>query len=193
MLPYKEKQVTYYKNESLYENELIPVYDLAEGKCIECSIIDENNNNESIKKEKCDMTARTYYQFDRTEFEQELNAIAQSKGLKLRNITQDKHEELQYELTTKNPAVRLIIFSTLSPRSGEARSNGADAIRINFWAYDKEKKVCYKKFKTRILRIETVFKNIDKAVEEANEFVYGEEVKKWFYAMGYRNFESWKK
>jgi hypothetical protein len=194
MLPYLEKPVTYDNNYPFNSENPIPVYDIAQGKCIECSIVDENKEyNRSFEKEQCHMSARTYYQFSREEFEDEINSIAQSKGLRLRNITQDKHKELQYELTTINPAVRIIIYSTLSPRAEEARSVGEDAIRIMFWAFDKDKKVCYKKFKTRILRIQTVFKNIDKAIDEANTFVYGEEIKKWFYAMGHRNFADWKK
>lgn len=150
------------------------------------------NKNKRKEGEKPMTTARTYYQFDRQEFEQEISAIAQSRGLRVRNITQAKHDELQYEITTSNPAIRMIIFSTLSPRTGEARSNGSDAIRINFFTLNNNKELCYKKFKTRMLRIETVFKNIDKAVEEAQQWAYGDEAKKWLYAIGYRNFSNWK-
>jgi hypothetical protein len=138
------------------------------------------------------MSRRTYHMFNREEFEKELNTIADIYSLKFREINPPHElEELKYEMTTRNPAVRMVIYSSLSRYAEEARDCGKDAVRISMWAFNKDGEPQYRKFKHCILRIETVFENVERAIGEAQRWVYGSEARQWLYALGFSSLNGY--
>jgi hypothetical protein len=129
-----------------------------------------------------------YYNFSRKVFEEEVNNIALMNELQLRDITDQalkagqKIQERLYQMTTKNSSIRVLIYSSLDIRSNDARTIGADAVRINLWINTNYGKG-FKKFK-RHYRTTNVFKNLLKTIEEVNEYVTNEkEISKWVYGI----------
>lgn len=133
--------------------------------------------------------AETYMKYDRNTFEAELLKIADANGLLLGDFTEKQGrqhiEERVYEMTTQNPRIRILIYSSIDPHDGQSRDVGGDAVRVNLYCkYDG--KHHYKKYKKH-QRIETLFVNLNKTIASAQEYVFGEDVKKWFYAISKNN------
>lgn len=126
-----------------------------------------------------------YMLYKREEFENQLRESANAYGLNFGDFSEKmgthKFEERVYEMTTKNPNVRILIYSSLDPRTDKSREVGGDAVRVNFYcSYKGELK--YKKYKKH-QRIETLFKNLHKTIGLANDFSESEDIKKWIYAI----------
>ena len=128
--------------------------------------------------------AENYMKYDRKEFEKQIAIIADGHGLNVGDFTNKQGrqaEELVYELTTQNPLIRILIYSSVDARNGLAREVGGDAVRVNLYCKHKGK-YYYKKFKTH-QRINTMFKNLNKSISAANDYSVGNEVEKWIYAV----------
>lgn len=123
-----------------------------------------------------------YYNYTRQEFESKLLEIVTSHGLQVGDATGIiNNAERVYEVTTQNPKVRIVIYSSLGVNSNSCVDVGGDAVRINF--YIKHNGKFHFKKKKKHQRIETIFKNIEKSIVECNDFVLSDEIKKWIYAV----------
>jgi hypothetical protein len=63
-----------------------------------------------------------------------------------------------YEVTTKNPSVKIIIFSSVDMRTGCTRENGTDRVRI-VMQWTTKNGVVYKRI-ARHNRLATLFENV---------------------------------
>jgi hypothetical protein len=123
-----------------------------------------------------------YYEYTREEFESKLKEIVELHGYQIGDFTDKiKSVERVYEVTTKNPKVRMLIYSSLGVNGQTCADVGGDAVRVNFYCKHKGK-YFYKKFKKH-QRIQTIFKNLEKTLFDANDYVLSNEVSKWLYAI----------
>lgn len=72
-----------------------------------------------------------------------------------------------YKVTTKNPSVDIILFSSVDIRTDSVRNNSQDAVRLVLRWKTKSGYV-YKKL-AKHLRISTLFNNIQKTIEGAQK------------------------
>lgn len=131
--------------------------------------------------------AENYMSYNRKEFEDGLLEIARNFGLQVGDYTEKlgkAHiEERVYEVTTFDPRVRMLIYSSIDPRTNLSREVGGDAIRINFYCKGKDGKPYYKKFKKH-QRINTMFSNISKSVSLVmDDMSVKDDIAKWLYAV----------
>lgn len=124
-----------------------------------------------------------YMSYNRKEFESGLLKIAKNLNLQVGDYTEKQGkqniEERVYEMTTPNPVIRILIYSSIDPRTNISREVGGDAIRINFYCKFNGK-TYYKKFKTH-QRIKTMFDNIEKSIQEINKEKMKKELSNWIY------------
>jgi hypothetical protein len=131
--------------------------------------------------------AENYMSYNRKEFEDGLLEIAGNFGLQVGDYTEKMGkagmEERVYEVTTYDPRVRILIYSSIDPRTNVSREVGGDAIRINFYCKGKDGKLYYKKFKKH-QRINTMFNNIMKSVSLVMcDMLVQKDIEKWLYAV----------
>jgi hypothetical protein len=116
----------------------------------------------------------------KNEFETELRRIVTGLGLSadsIREITEAYNQndmvvkERVYKIPTKQSNKAIIIYSSIDVRSDESRVKGSDAVRVVVWLRT-EKGNFFKSF-TKHLRINTIFKNLEKSITKIN----GEELK----------------
>jgi hypothetical protein len=101
--------------------------------------------------------------------------------LKVKTVKKTGVYEIMYDLSTANPAIHCLIYSTIpSGQNNEARDAGKDAVRVQLWI-KTEDEVKFKNFKTHY-RTENFFKNLAKTIDEVQEYVNGDLAKKWLWA-----------
>lgn len=130
--------------------------------------------------------AENFMSYNRKEFEHGLTTIINKFGLQLGDYTEKQGkqniEERVYEISTYDPRVRILVYSSIDPRTNIAREIGGDAIRINFYCKNKGK-LYYKKFKKH-QRINTMFNNIEKSIGFVmQDMLVQKEIGKWIYAV----------
>jgi hypothetical protein len=76
-----------------------------------------------------------------------------------------------YKITTRNPAVSVLLYSSVSVSDNAVRAKGTDAVRLVLCWQTKQGKR-YKKV-AKHLRIETLFINIEKTLQGLQEQVFG--------------------
>ncbi len=113
-----------------------------------------------------------YYQFTQKHFEFKLRQICIEEKI---GFMSDMTEEIQeqkvcfekvYKISTKNKSVDLVIFSSISTNSSKVRTKGDDAVRIvGRW---KTKNGYFYKKLAKHYRIETLFDNMKKTLQEFN-------------------------
>ena len=120
---------------------------------------------------------RKYYQFSRKHFEYCIRGfLIENKLGFLRDITDEWIEEHNktweriYSISTKNRAVDIIVFSSLDLSTNHVRSNGEDAVRLVL-RWKTKNGFVFKKI-SKHLRIETLFKNIEKSVKNMSANVF---------------------
>jgi hypothetical protein len=122
------------------------------------------------------MTTRQYKQFGKSEFEYELRGILiRSRLGYLKDITDEYRKENPtweriYTISTKNRAVKILVFSSIDIRTGFVREHGDDAIRLVMEWTTRNGKV-YKKI-AKHLRIKTLFGNMEKSITQAQQEVF---------------------
>lgn len=121
--------------------------------------------------------SRKYYQFGKKHFEYGVREFLINNKLGfLKDVTQDYIEERGstweriYTVSTKNRSVDIMIFSSIDMRTNYVREHGDDAVRIvmrwktkNGYVYSKVAKH---------LRINTLFNNMYKSIEQAQNRVF---------------------
>lgn len=119
---------------------------------------------------------REYYQYGKKHFEFEMRRLLIENKLGfLSEITDeflsDKHTwERIYKVSTKNPSLDIIIFSSVDIRTNYVRDYSADAVRLVFRWKTKNGYV-YKKL-AKHLRLRTLFSNVKKTLESAQKQVF---------------------
>ena len=79
-------------------------------------------------------------------------------------------KEHVYVLPTRNPAVCVLIYSSVSRKTGQMRDNGNDAVRLVMrWSTKKGYKY---RFLAKHLRIDTLFVNIRKTLVNSTKDVF---------------------
>jgi hypothetical protein len=121
--------------------------------------------------------SKEYYGFTRKHFEYELRGILISNRLgKLEDYTDgfiaegNQTFEKIYKLKSRNPAVEVLVYSSVDVTENKVRSKGADAVRVVLcWNTKKGKR--YKRV-AKHLRIETLFKNLENTLLGLKEEVF---------------------
>lgn len=109
---------------------------------------------------------KKYYEFSKKHFEYELRGICIRNKFKVPVDITEEHKaeggdtwEYIYKIQTKNPAVSIIIFSSVSIKTSKVRENGADAVRVVL-KWETRKGTKYKAVHTHY-RIKTLFNNLE--------------------------------
>lgn len=114
-----------------------------------------------------------YYKFCKKHFEYDLKGLGLGK---VENITEEwlasgnESWEHIYKLSTKNKSVDIIIFSSVDMRTNEVRENGADAVRLVL-RWTTRKGEVFKRI-GKHYRLDTLFKNMRRSIEEAQSSVF---------------------
>ena len=122
------------------------------------------------------MTTRRYKKFGKSEFEYELRGILiRNKLGYLTDITDEYREESPtweriYSISTKNRAVRILVFSSIDIRTGFVREHGDDAVRLVMEWTTRNGKM-HKRI-AKHLRIKTLFANMEKSITQAQQEVF---------------------
>jgi hypothetical protein len=119
-----------------------------------------------------------YYQFSKKHFEYELRGLLiKNKAGFLNDVTEeiDKESEFDiwehvYSITTKNKSVDILVFSSVSRKTGKVRDKGSDAVRLVLRWKTRNGNV-YKSL-GKHYRIKTLFKNLEKTILETQEKVF---------------------
>jgi hypothetical protein len=120
----------------------------------------------------------SYYKFSRKHFEYELRGILINNRLgKMVDYTDEfinqgnQTFEKIYKLKSQNPAVEVLVYSSVDINENKVRSKGADAVRVVLlWNTKNGKR--YKRV-AKHLRLETLFKNLEKTLLGLREEVFG--------------------
>jgi hypothetical protein len=111
-----------------------------------------------------------YRQYSKAKFDYEL------RSLLIRNragfVTEIEHGESWehiYQITTKNPAINIIMFTSIDKRTGKTRNNGADRVRLVMAWTNRSGQTSYKRL-ARHNRIHTLFSNIESTLLNAKVF-----------------------
>lgn len=122
-------------------------------------------------------TNKRYYQFGRKHFEYEMRGIViKNKAGFFTEITNDYLKEGEklweriYKVSTKNPSVDIIIFSSIDIRTNFVREHSADAVRLVLRWKTKNGYV-YKRI-AKHLRIQTLFQNVEKSILKTQKEVF---------------------
>jgi len=119
-----------------------------------------------------------YVQFTKDQFEKTMHKISATYTLAFSyDVTQEiekesavKIEEYVYAMPTRNPSVKILIYSSVSKKTNAMRSNGNDAVRIVMqWTTKNGDRY---KFLAKHLRIKTLFVNIRKTLVAANDSIF---------------------
>ena len=119
-----------------------------------------------------------YVQFTKKQFESTMLKISEAYHLAFPyDVTKEvektanmKIEEYVYALPTKNPSVKILIYSSVSRKTNAMRNNGSDAVRVVMkWTTKNGDRY---KFLAKHLRIKTLFVNIRKTLVAANENIF---------------------
>lgn len=119
---------------------------------------------------------KSYYKFSQKHFEYGVREfLIKNKLGFMSEITEEFQKENVtkeriYKITTKNPSVDIIVFSSVDVRTKSVRDHSADAVRLVLRWKTKNGYV-YKKL-AKHLRIETLFNNMKKSVEKAQCVVF---------------------
>jgi hypothetical protein len=121
--------------------------------------------------------AKEYFKFSRKHFEYELRGILIHNKLgRMEDYTDEfiaegnQSFEKIYKLKSRNPAVEVLIYSSVDVTENKVRSKGSDAVRVVLcWNTKKGKR--YKRV-AKHLRIETLFKNLENTLLGLKEEVF---------------------
>jgi hypothetical protein len=121
------------------------------------------------------MTKGNFCVYSKEEFEDELKSIVNGIGLPIYNIQDitkpliDKGfntKERIYKIKTSQANKCIIIYSSIDIRTDRTRDIGSDALRVVIWLRTKQGDF-FKSYKKHY-RIETLFINLAKSIEEIN-------------------------
>lgn len=117
---------------------------------------------------------REYYKFSRKHFEYGIRKfLIENKLGYLSDITQEFLNEGNntceriYKITTKNPSVDIILFSSLTIKNDSVRDNSTDAVRLVV-RWKTKNGFVYKRL-AKHLRIKTLFDNVEKTISKAQK------------------------
>lgn len=120
---------------------------------------------------------RKYYQFSRKHFEYNIREFLINGNMGfLTNITDEYIAEGNntwenvYTISTANKSVQILVYSSVDIHTSAVREHGDDAVRLVLRWKTKNGYV-YKKL-AKHLRIETLFNNMKKTVETAQQSVF---------------------
>ena len=120
---------------------------------------------------------RKYYKYSKKQFEYEMrNLLIKYKMGFFSEITDEYIKEGNstweriYKITTKNPSVDILLFSSIDIRTDKVRDHAQDAVRLVLRWKTKNGYV-YKRI-AKHLRIGTLFDNIHKSIKKAQEQVF---------------------
>lgn len=120
---------------------------------------------------------RKYYKYTKKHFEWGVrNFLIENRLGFLSEITDEyiaeggETWERIYKITTRNRAVDIIVFSSVDIRTNQTRDCGDDAVRLVLRWKTKNGYV-YKRI-AKHLRIKTLFQNMKKSVEKAQNSVF---------------------
>ena len=118
-----------------------------------------------------------YKKYTKNDFENQLRGVLYTNRCGfLKEITQEwiaegnYSAEYIYEVSTKNKAVKIIIFSSVTMEGKKVRDIGADAVRV-VMRWNTRKGSVYKKL-AKHYRLNTLFNNLTKTLVEAQANVF---------------------
>ena len=120
---------------------------------------------------------KRYYKYTKKHFEWGVrNFLIENKLGFLKDITEEyinegnETWERVYSISTRNRAVDILVYSSVDIRTNQTRDYGDDAVRLVLRWKTKNGYV-YKRI-AKHLRIETLFQNMKKSVEKAQNSVF---------------------
>lgn len=121
--------------------------------------------------------SRQYYQFGKKHFEYGVREflIGSRIGF-LKDITDEylgegnETWEHVYSISTKNKSADILVYSSVDMRTGYVREHGDDAVRLVL-RWNTKNGYVYKKL-GKHLRIKTLFQNMKKTIESAQQSVF---------------------
>lgn len=120
---------------------------------------------------------RQYRQFGKKHFEFEVRKFLIENRLGfMTNITEQYIEEGNdtwehiYRITTANPSVDILVYSSVDIRTSFVREHGDDAVRL-VMRWKTKNGYVYKKL-AKHLRIDTLFNNMQKTIANAKSQVF---------------------
>lgn len=125
----------------------------------------------------------TYYQFSQKHFEYKLRGLCiENKFGFMHDITEEIQKEEEcfekvYKISTKNPAVDIIIYSSVSIDANRVRKVGEDAVRVvTRW---KTKNGYFYKRVGKNYRVETLFDNLKETLKKASKDIFNLNMKEF--------------
>lgn len=111
-----------------------------------------------------------YKRYSKKQFEYFLRGLLIENKLGFLSDVTNQHKswEYIYEVTTRNRAVSIIIFSSVDMRTNKTRDNGNDRVRI-IMRWKTKKGDVYKRI-ARHNRLETLFDNVKSTLLNLNVF-----------------------
>lgn len=133
--------------------------------------------------------SKRYRKFGKAEFEWNMRELKSSLGFRdFLEVTDDlirngyKINERVYLLRTANPSVNILIYSSIDKSNEKVRDIGNDAVRLVLvW---NTKKGRYFRKLHKHLRIETIFKNMEKSLKEGKSEAESMKLKIWEFSEG---------
>ena len=120
---------------------------------------------------------KNYYQFSQAKFEYELKGILiKNKYGFMQDVTEKWLErgretwERIYMISTKNPSVKILVFSSIDIKTGKVRDIGNDSVKF-VMTWKTKKGVVYKKM-AHHYRIKTLFENVEKTLTQSQDQVF---------------------
>lgn len=120
---------------------------------------------------------RRYYQFGKKHFEWGVrNFLIENRLGFMKDITEEYIAEGNdtwervYSISTRNRAVDILVYSSVDIRTNRTRNCGDDAVRLVL-RWKTRNGYVYKRI-AKHLRIETLFQNMKKSVEKAQNSVF---------------------
>jgi hypothetical protein len=113
-----------------------------------------------------------YKCYSKKQFEYFLRNLLIENRLGFLSDVTDTHNqtwEYIYEVSTRNPSVKVIIFSSVDKRTQKTRDNGDDRVRLVLRWTNRKGEHVYKRL-ARHNRIETLFNNVKSTLLNANVF-----------------------
>lgn len=128
--------------------------------------------------------SRQYYQFGKKHFEYGVREfLIQNRLGFLKDVTDsyiaegNQTWEHVYTISTANKSVEILIYSSVDIRTSHVREHGDDAVRLVL-RWKTKNGYLYKKL-AKHLRIETLFNNMKKTVEQAQQSVFNLQYKEF--------------
>jgi hypothetical protein len=113
-----------------------------------------------------------YKRYTKKQFEFLLRGLLIDNKLGFLNDVTSEHSntwEYIYEVSTRNPSVKIIIFSSVDKRTEKTRDNGDDRVRLIMRWTNRKGEHVYKRL-ARHNRIDTLFNNVKSTLLNAKVF-----------------------